>query len=370
MTPPPAAARRYLAVDVLRGLTVVMMIAVNMAIGPEQSYATLLHSVWHGFTLADAVFPTFLFVVGNAMALAFDRPIGQQPDWRKIVRRSLLLIATGLLVSNFPFGRFSETGWGWTDPANIRLPGVLQRIGLAYLIGAVVIRLGGVRAAWAYVLLAIALNHWLMLHFGDLTLEGSAALKLDLAIFGPTHLYQGEGQPYDPEGLLGTIPAAANLLAGYLAMRTVRGAAPLAAAGKLLLAGIVLAALGLAWHHGLPLNKKLWTSTYALFTIGLDLALLAACVWLYDWRKLAWGSRFLATFGRNPLALYVLSEVLMSLAWTFSFGGKPLFLAIYEGPFMGSVTGKAGSFAFGMALVMLVWAIGRAMDKRGIHVRL
>lgn len=366
-----SAPQRYLAVDVLRGATVVLMITVNMAISPEQSYAPLLHSVWHGFTLADAVFPTFLFVVGNAMALAFDRPAGQQPGWGKIVRRSVLLIAVGLFISNFPFGRFGETGaWGWTDANAIRFPGVLQRIGLAYLLSAVVIRLGGIRGVWAYVVLAVAVNQWLLLSFGDLTLEGSAALKLDLAVFGPNHLYQGEGQPYDPEGLLGTIPAAANMLAGYLAMRAVRAAPPLAAAGRLALAGLILVVLGLAWHHGIPLNKKLWTSSFVLFTVGLDLVLLALCVWLFDVRRIAAGSEFLGVFGRNPLALYVISEVLMALAWTFRIGGKPVFLALYDGVFQGQTTGKAGSLAFGIALVLLVWAIGRAMDRRGIHVRL
>lgn len=369
---PPAAPQRYLAVDVLRGATVVLMITVNMAISPDASFSTLLHSVWDGFTLADAVFPTFLFVVGNAAALAFDRPAAQQPGWDRILRRSLLLIAVGLFVSNFPFGRLSPDGaWNWLDPARLRFPGVLQRIGLAYLICAAVIRVGGVRGVWAYVLLALALNQFLMLHFGDLTLAGSTALKLDQAVFGAAHLYQGEGQPYDPEGLLGTIPAAVNMLGGYLAMRTVRAAQnPAAAACQLALTGAILALLGLGWHYDLPLNKKLWTSSFVLFTIGVDLVLLALCVWLLDVRQMRFGTGFLGVFGRNPLALYVISEVLLALAWTFRLGDRPLFLAIYEGLFLGDVTGKWGSLAFGMAVVALVWGIGRWMDRRGIYVRL
>lgn len=368
----PVADQRYLAVDVLRGATVALMITVNMAISPEASFGVLLHSVWHGFTLADAVFPTFLFVVGNAMALAFDRPADRRPGWGKIVRRSLLLIAVGWFVSNFPFGRFNDVGaWAWTQLANIRIPGVLQRIGLANLLSAVVIRLAGARGAWTFAVLAVPLNWWLMQHFGDLTLEGSAALKLDLAMFGPTHLYQGEGQPYDPEGLLGTIPATVNMLAGYLAMRAIRAApVPAAAVGKLALAGVLLLAAGLAWHQGLPLNKKLWTSSFVLFTVGLDLAVLALCAWLLDLRRLTFGSGFFGTFGRNPLALYVISEVLMSLAWTFRVGEQSLFMAIYNTVFLGQITGKVGSLAYGFALVLLVWAIGRWMDRRGIYVRL
>ena len=368
----PVADQRYLAVDVLRGATVALMITVNMAISPEASFGVLLHSVWHGFTLADAVFPTFLFVVGNAMALAFDRPADRRPGWGKIVRRSLLLIAVGWFVSNFPFGRFNDAdAWAWTQLANIRIPGVLQRIGLAYLLSAVVIRLAGARGAWTFAVLAVPLNWWLMQHFGDLTLEGSAALKLDLAVFGPTHLYQGEGQPYDPEGLLGTIPATVNMLAGYLAMRAIRAAPePAAAVGKLALAGVLLLAAGLAWHQGLPLNKKLWTSSFVLFTVGLDLAVLALCVWLLDVRRLTFGSGFFGTFGRNPLALYVISEVLMSLAWTFGNGEQSLFMAIYNTVFLGQITGKVGSLAYGFALVLLVWAIGRWMDRRSIYVRL
>lgn len=363
---------RLLSVDVMRGATVVLMITVNMAISPEASFGTLLHSVWNGFTVADAVFPTFLFVVGNAMGLAFDRPGGQAPDWGRILRRSFLLILCGLFVSNFPFGRLlPDAGWEWTDPGRIRLPGVLQRIGLAYLLGAVVIRVAGHRGAWGWVLLALPLNHLLMSAFGDLTLEGSAALKLDLAVFGPGHLYQGEGQPYDPEGLLGTIPSTANLLCGYLAMRALRlGAGRNLVLRRLALAGLALLALGLIFHSGIPLNKKLWTSSFAAFTIGLDLVVLSGLVWLIDQRRVRLGTGFFSVFGRNPLALYVISEILMALAWTFPIGDQPAFKAIFDTLFLGQATGKPGSLAYGFALVLVIWSIGRWMDRRGIHVRL
>lgn len=378
----PYRSQRYLAVDVLRGATVVLMIVVNMAISREYSFNTLLHSTWNGFTLADAVFPTFLFVVGNAMALAFDRAPSQQPGWDRILRRSLLLVAVGMFVSNFPFGRFDAGNhWIWTDYANIRIPGVLQRIGLAYLIAAALIRFAGVRGVWVYALLAVPLNHWLMLHFGDLTLEGSAALKLDTAVFGSSHLYQGEGRPYDPEGLLGTIPAAVNMLAGYLAIRTIRAAsATLAdmpsrpglrsAVVRLAMVGALVAVLGLASQSFVPLNKKLWSSSFTVFTIGLDLLLIALLVWLVDIRKLRLGTEFFAVFGRNPLALYIISEMLMSLTWTIPLGKKPAFMAIFDSVFLGQETGKWGSLAFALALVLLVWAIGRQMDRKGIHLRL
>lgn len=372
MTASPPAPRRYLAVDMMRGGTLALMILVNMAIGEELSYGQLLHSVWHGFTLADAIFPCFLFVVGSAMALTFERPGSPPRGWDRILRRSLLLIACGIFVSNFTFGHFAADGsWSVKPLDHLRLPGVLQRIGLCYLIGAGVIRLGGPRAALVFVALSLPLAWVLGSAFGTLSLEGSAVLKVDAALFGLDHLYTGEGQPFDPEGLLGSLPSTANLLAGYLALRAVLNARlPERSVPRLLLLGLGLAGIALIWAQVLPLNKKLWTSSFALLNIGLDTAILAALVWLIDLKGVTRGTAFFAVFGKNSLALYMFAEVLMGLAWTFEVSGKPLFLWLFETVFAGQVTGKFGSLLFGLAMVGLCWAVGWWMDRRRIYVRL
>lgn len=366
------APRRYLAVDTMRGLTLALMILVNMAIGPEQSYGQLLHSVWHGFTLADAIYPSFLFVIGSAMALTFDRPGAPPPGWGKVLRRAALLVLCGIFVSNFPFGKIDpDAGWLWKPLADLRLPGVLQRIGLAYLIGAAVIRLGGARAALGFVAISLPLAWWLGQTFGDLTLEGSAVLKVDAAVFGLTHLYTGEGQPFDPEGLLGTLPSVANLLGGYLALRAIlRSGRPEVLAPRLVLLGLALVALALVWAQVLPLNKKLWTSSYALLNLGLGTAILAALVWLIDIKGMRATTGFFAVFGKNSLALYMIAEVLMGVAWTIPVGERSLFLWLYEVPFAGAATGKFGSLLLGLAMVLLCWGIGHWLDRRRIYIRL
>ncbi|MBU6269418.1 MAG: DUF1624 domain-containing protein [Sphingomonadales bacterium] len=357
---------RSLAVDAMRGLTIVGMILVNMAIDPARSYATLLHSVWNGFTLADAIYPAFLFVMGTALALTVDRADRPPSGRGRVLRRVALLIGFGLVVSNAPFGRLDDAGnWHWQALENLRFPGVLQRIALAYLLGLGVVRAGGWRAALGFTVAVLPLWWWLALACGDLTLPGSAALKTDLAAFGPNHLYQGEGRPFDPEGLFGTIPATANLLAGYLACCLL----PRVPLPALIGGGLALVALALLWSQGLPLNKKLWSSSYALLNLGLDTALLATLAWLIDRRGWRYGTGFLAVFGRNPLALYVLAEILMALAWTFRAAGQPIFLWLYDHAFAGASTGRIGSLAFGLAMVLLCWLIGRELDRRGWYLR-
>lgn len=372
MTDTNVQGERLVSIDVMRGLTLAAMIVVNMAISQDLSWSQLLHSNWNGFTLADAIYPSFLFVVGSAMALVFEREGRQPPGWGKIARRAALLVACGMFVSNFPFGWFDDAGaWLWKSYTDFRIPGVLQRIGIAYLLAAVIVRTGGARAAIFYVLLALPLCWGISLAFGDLTLAGSAVLKTDIAIFGPSHLYTGEGQPFDPEGLLGTLPATANLLAGYLALRHLIRAADRAAALRgLALVSLALIALALVWAQALPFNKKLWSSSYALLNIGLDGLLLAGLGWLVDIRGWRRGCAFLSVLGRNPLALYMLAEVLMALSWTFRIGDQPVFMAIFDHVFLGQVSGKTGSFAFGLAMVALCWAVGGWMDRRRLYIRL
>jgi len=355
--------RRYLALDVMRGLTVVLMILVNMAISPELSYRQLLHSPWNGFTLADAIYPCFLFVVGCALALGLDRGTAAptRVGWGRIIQRSALLVAWGLFVSNVPFGHVAPAGgWVWQNLGDARLPGVLQRIGLAYLLATSVVRLAGVRGAMVWIVGVLGLSWWWLVAFGDLTLDGSAALKVDRAVFGLAHLYRGEGRPFDPEGLLGSLPATANVLAGYLALRVMRQNTP--ARGVRVVA---------AWGLGaLPFNKKLWTPSFALLNIGIDALVLAGLAWLIDlggWRR---GTGWLAVFGRNPLALYLIAEVLMALAWTFPLGRQAAFMAIFNQLFAGRITGRFGSLLFGATMVALCWLIGGWLDRRRLYLRL
>lgn len=232
---------RFLSLDLFRGLTIFLMILVNTAGPGAQAYAQLTHAAWFGFTLADLVFPSFLFAVGSAMsfALAIDTPHRQFLG--RVSKRAALIVLCGVLMYWFPFFHLQPGGgWVFTAIDQIRLPGVLQRIGLCYLLAALLVRYLPPRGI-APACVALLLGYWAALYvFGqsgaELSKAGNAGTRLDLWLFGRAHLYRKDGG-FDPEGLLGTLSATVNVLAGYLAGRFLQrrgktGAATRVAAGR------------------------------------------------------------------------------------------------------------------------------------------
>lgn len=375
MNPAPAA-ERYLAIDVLRGLTVALMIVVNMSISESLSFAQLLHTTWNGFTLTDAVFPTFLFIVGASLGFTADRYArdGAGPYFRRVTERSARIFLCGLIVSNFPFFSIVDGHVLWQSFDSVRIMGVLQRIALAYLIAAGL--LYGLRARGVLLWSAVALLGVtaILLGYGDFSLTGNAAVRVDRALLGASHLYQHEGAPFDPEGLLGTLPAAVNVLAGYLATAFLRArAAAGGVRGRDLAAmagiGVLLIGAAMLVDPLLPINKKLWTASYTLCTIGLDLLVLAGLIqWIDRWR-LRFGTRYFEIFGKNALAVYMAAELAMNLAWTLPVGHTSLFMAIYEALFAG-VGGKWGSLVYALLFTQACWLLAWTLDRRKIHIRL
>jgi predicted acyltransferase len=370
---PPLSARSQ-ALDVLRGVTVALMIVVNMSVSETQSFAPLLHAVWHGLTLTDLVFPTFLFVVGASLAFTLDRyqSGGTPAVLRKVLTRALLIFMCGFLLYWFPFVGVDANGhFGLLPLAKARIPGVLQRIGLCYAIAALVVHFGGRRAASVGAAAAL-IAYWAVLYFfGDYTLTGNAVLALDRALLGEAHLYRGEGLPFDPEGLLSTLPAIANVLAGYLAGRLVReGGASWETISRLLLAAVPCIVLALFWSEVLPLNKKLWTSSYALCTIGIDLAVLGTLVYWLDLRRIRGWTPFFEAFGRNTLFIYLLSEVAGTVLNLVHVGNQTLYLWLYTECFESWAGSKPGSLLYSVAFMLCCWVVAWAMDKRKIYVKL
>jgi predicted acyltransferase len=364
--------RRVRALDVMRGLTLALMIVVNMSISEELSYAPLLHAAWHGLTLTDLVFPSFLFVVGGAMAFTLDRyeSAGSAAFLRKVLTRTTIIFACGFLLYWFPFVRMNGGSLELLPLAEARIPGVLQRIALCYALAALLIHVAGERGAGAAAILALLVNWWLFATGGDDTLAGSAALRIDLWAFGASHLYHGEGVPFDPEGLLGTLPATANVIAGFLAGREVRRAgAGHRLVARLLLAAAFIVVLALAWSAVLPFNKKLWTSSYALVAIGIDFAVLAVLVQAVDLGRMHAPAAFFEVFGRNTLVIYLFAEVLMNVMWLLKVGERPLFMWIYDSAFRGWAGDKPGSLAFAVLFMLFCWGFGFLLDRRGIHIR-
>jgi len=352
------SATRYQSLDVLRGLTVALMIIVNTPGSWSHVYTPLLHAPWHGFTPTDWVFPSFLFVVGNALAFTLPRyeGMGGSAVLAKIAKRSLTIIALGLLLC-----LLTKLGGPLSE---VRLPGVLQRIGLCFGIAALVLHYLGERGALVFSVIAL-LGHWLvMAMFGDYSLEGNAGRAIDLWAFGASHLYKGEGIPFDPEGLLGTLPATVNVIGGYFAGRYLREkGATVRTLGVLATAGIVLSVFALCWAPLLPINKKLWTGSYVLLSTGSALLVLVALAWIIEVRGARRWTYFFEVFGKNTLFIYMLSQVaVVALEKAGAYGPMAAALQPVGSP-------KAASLAFALLFMLACWLIGYWLDKRKIYIK-
>jgi predicted acyltransferase len=296
---------RLVSLDVFRGLTIAGMVLVNNPGTWSAIYWPLEHAEWHGWTPTDLVFPFFLFIVGVAIPLAFGRRLesgGSKRDlYLRVIRRAVIIFALGLFLNAFPYFSISE----------LRIPGVLQRIAVCYLVASLIFLTTKVRTQ-VIIAVALLLLYWFAmtkLHApgfsaGDLSKEGSLASWIDRVVFGP-HVWK-QAKVYDPEGILSTIPAIATTLFGVLTGQWLRSERTvLEKLAGLFVAGAVCVMIGWSWNAFFPINKALWTSSYVMFTTGLGLQLLALCYWLVDikrYRRWAWP---FIVFGVNAIALYV-----------------------------------------------------------------
>ena len=311
-----STSERYLAVDFFRGLTITLMIIVNTAGDWSHIYAPLRHAEWHGCTPTDLVFPSFMFIIGVSMWFAFgkyQRKWSSEVGW-KILRRTALLFAIGLLLNKFPYY--------WKDWDSWRIMGVPQRLALGYGIASVMV-LTLSRRMLIWISAGILLLYWAILWKFPLMggdpygLHTNAVRVLDLMLFGDSHLYHGDGIGFDPEGLLSTLPAIVTVILGWLSgeLLAYRSQQKDLLVRDLLVFGLICGFVGLAWDLFFPINKKLWTSSYVLYAGGISMIGLAASVWFLDVRGWSNGAGFFLAFGANALFAYVFSEALiMSLA--------------------------------------------------------
>ena len=362
------------ALDVFRGVTIAAMILVNNPGDWDNVFPSLMHTYWTGWTFADLVFPWFIFIMGVAMPFAFARRhahgLQLMQIYRRIVTRVALLSVIGLLLTVVAT---------WPAVFPLRFPGVLQRIALSYLVAAVVLLHFDVRG-WAMAAAALLVGHWALLALvpfdgfpaGTLAPEHNLAHHVDAIVLGRHALYH----PTDPEGLLGTLPAAATALAGALTGHLVRTSVD---AGtrlrKLVLGGVAAFVTGLILSRALPISKPLWTGSYVLVVTGLammTLALLYGVVDLRGWRT--WARPFL-WLGVNPLAIYCLSEVvghLLDRPWIREDGGRTtpkawLFWRVLE-PAFRPLAGEWASLAFGVAFVGFWIGVASVLYHRHIRI--
>lgn len=363
---------RYLSLDTFRGLDVALMIVVN-SLGSSSTYSPLLHAEWHGFTLTDLVFPTFLFVVGNAMS--FSQPKyeteGSSAFLKKVFKRTFIIFLLGYLMYWFPFVGVNDAGeWFLRPISETRIFGVLQRIALCYLFASLIIHYFKIQGALIFSVVALVLYRVLLLAFGDLSLEGNAVLKLDAWLIGESHMYHGEGIAFDPEGLLSTLPAIVNVIAGYAAgLFLQRSGKNYESIAKLMMIGAALLLMAAWWDLMFPINKKLWTSSYVLHTVGLDLLILSVLVFVIEIAQRNKWTYFFEVFGKNTLFIYLLSEVFVILMWTFSIGDQSAYGWIYEHVFKSWAGDYNGSVLFALWVMLTCWAVGYWMDKKKIYVK-
>lgn len=385
--------QRFYALDVFRGATVCLMILVNNPGDWSHIYGPLKHAPWEGCTPTDLVFPFFLFAVGNAMSFVMPRlqQMERSAALTKILKRGLLIFLIGLLLNWFPFIKWDHDTLVLKPFATLRIFGVLQRIALAYTFAALIVYFFKLRGAF-FMAAVLLFGYWVITllaghpapdgSIDPFSLEGFWGTHADRAILGADHLYKGEGVPFDPEGMASTIPAIAQVIFGFIAGDYIRQKGKNAdMVANLFVAGVVLWLAGLAWGQVFPINKKIWTSSYVLYTSGLAIILLATLIQLIEFRgwKGAW-TRFFDVFGKNPLFIFVLSALvpkslaliripngftdqgdpkyLGPLGWFYEFVCKPLF----HKP-------ENSSLLYAILFIACFWAAAWWMDRRKIYIK-
>jgi predicted acyltransferase len=396
------ATNRMIELDVLRGFAVAVMVLVVSPGAWEFTYSPLQHANWHGWSFADLVFPDFLFGVGMALGLTFGRSLdpvnAKNAFWLKVGRRVALLIALGLALNYLSILAYhlGAAPIRADEVPSVRIPGILQRIALCYLLAVGILSLvprtdadGRLRAnpyvigAAIFILLT---GYWALMTFvpvpgfgaGRLDQTGNLAAYIDRLIFTPAHMWDiGSVEwagpvVYDPEGLLSTFPATSNLLFGVIAAGIWQSAQSrrIAALAGI---GIALIAAGLALDAVFPINKKIWTSSFALLTSGISfLALLLAAALLRSGP-----ARYLVApfkiLGGNAILAFSISMFLSALAMipltggdrpkTLQGIGMDLMQRVISDPYL-------ASFMCAVAVLTLIFAILWPLDRKGIHLRL
>ncbi|MFZ0471621.1 MAG: DUF5009 domain-containing protein [Bacteroidales bacterium] len=363
------ASGRLMSLDVFRGMTVAFMIIVNTPGTWSHVFAPLRHASWHGCTPTDLVFPSFLFISGVAMWYSLRKYNFEfsGPALFRILRRVALIFLVGLFLNIFP--RFVR------DYDTLRIMGVLQRIALAWGLGAVVVLMVKRNYIWIATLV-ILIGYWALMHFfggaDPYSLEGNFARVVDMKILGEKHLYGGFGVPFDPEGLLSTIPAVATVLLGFMAGNLISSlGTSWKTAGWLAVIGAALIAGGLLWGQYFPINKPIWTSSYVLYAGGIGMIVLALLFIIVDiWGLKGW-TGFFNTFGTNALFTYVLAGIWTKTMLSIKIGEVTLYNWIFThicSPLFDNQ--KIASLLFAIIQVTIIWAFGYILYRRKIIIRL
>jgi predicted acyltransferase len=363
-----SAMARLVSLDAFRGATIALMVLVNDPGDGDHVYQPLEHAEWHGWTITDVVFPSFLWIVGVSITLATARRIeagvSRRDLFLQVARRALILYALGLFLYGFP--HFDLATW--------RVLGVLQRIAICYLAAAAIYLTTSVRGQIVWIV-SLLTSYWLIMMFaaapgfgsGALDVEHNFAHYVDSVLLG-AHNYRPT-KTWDPEGFVSTLPAVATTLLGVMAGHILRLKRDLSQRTTwLYFVGTLLIAAGLICNVWLPINKKLWTSSFCLFMAGLDFVIFAGFVWCVDGLGYKRVVKPLVILGMNAIAVYVASEMLGEIfniiRWTSADGSvTSLHGWIYQNVFtpLGSPINASLFYAIAYTLLMflLAWTLYR-----------
>lgn len=368
---------RLQSLDVFRGATIAAMILVNNPGSWEYSYAQLKHAAWHGWTFTDWIFPFFLFIVGVAMTFSFPKRLEQGQTKKQLLlhtlRRAVILFALGLLVNGFPFGLFDHQ----FSCATLRIPGVLQRIAICFLIASIIFMTTKIRGQiiWTVSLLAV---YWLLIKLvpvpgfgaGVMAPTGNLCWYVDSTLLhGHTWIY-APAEGFDPEGIVSTIPAIATTLFGLLTGQWLRSERSREEKTVwMFVMGQAMLLLGVIFDNWLPINKNMWTSSYSVFMAGWALICLATFYWLIDVKGMQRWAKPFTIFGMNAITVFVLSELLAILLWVITWKGADgavnnLHDYIHGHLFMPLASTTNASLLFAIAFVLAMYLLAWAMWKK------
>jgi predicted acyltransferase len=375
---------RLISLDIFRGLTIAGMILVNNPGSWSYVYKPLGHADWHGWTPADLIFPIFLFIVGVSVKLSLDKSLlGSVPlssIYVRIVRRTLLLLLLGLSVS---------MSWGF-EWSTLRLPGVLQRIAICYLVASLIyLRMARVRNgtvefspfAMAWLTGGLLLVYYLVMRFVPVpghgvglldSKAGNLSAYIDRTLLG-AHIWE-HSKVFDPEGILSTVPAVASTLIGVLTAWWLGGKREMyRKLAMMFVAGTALMVGGYGVGIWFPINKNLWSSSYVLFTGGMALVFLAMCYWYADIKGYRRFTTPWLVFGTNAIAVYYLSSLaIVPLMRTgFVLDGEWIsFWGFFYRKMMAPLFGEfGGSAAVAVCYVVLWMALMYPLYKKRIFIK-
>jgi predicted acyltransferase len=378
MGPIKDSSERLLSLDLLRGATIAAMILVNNAGDEASSYWPLKHAEWNGWTPTDLIFPFFLFMVGVAttfsLASRLKRGETRTTLLKHILWRGLLLLVIGIYLNGFPYHALAT----W------RFYGVLQRIAVCYTISAIIALWVGKRGQWAIIFSCLA-GYWIMMRF--VPVPGFGVPTHNMPLLDPDrnlvawldrkllmgHLYEGTR---DPEGVLSTIPAIATNLLGVLTGQWLRSERTqrMKALGMAVFGGIGII-VGITISTWFPINKKLWTSSFVIFTAGMALVCLAFCYWLVDIQRWRRGTKPILVFGANSIAAYVFADFVAIALYRFQVlqpdgTSIPWSQFIYDRFCTSWLEPANASLLFALGFVAICWVAMWILYRRQIFLKI